>query len=264
MTYQASTKSPDTLSAAELALAAEPATSSETRAWADEQDLLVRSRSLPRRFYQHGSDWLGLRAVDRLALGVDVRSAIAKAEVRLKSRKVLPLASLFRKLKPKLVLELGAGGSTFYMAALLAQNEQRFGIRGRLISLEQAPDFYRQVQAAMPSSLAPYCDLRLCPIRLERIGEYRAISYDIPSDFGAVDLAYVDGPAPVRAGGQPLSHPIFSGDLVNLVRAGVRVRAAITDLRWLNHLFFRETLAATHDVKVDFYHAGVLITEKSN
>lgn len=263
MSDTAPTKAFDTLSSAELSLAAEPATQAERAAWADEQDLVQRTRGWPLRLYQHGSDWLGLRAIDRLSRTGELRGAIATANVRLKSRKVLPLAALFRKLKPKLVLELGAGGSTYYMAALLAENERRFGVRGRLVSLEQAPDFYQQVLGAMPASLAPYCDLRLCPVRLERIGDYRAISYDTPYEFGsAVDLAYVDGPAPVRAGGAPLSHPIFSGDLVRIVRAGIRVRTAITDVRWLNHLFFKDMLAASHDVKPDVFRAGIMITEK--
>ena len=215
------------------------------------------------RLYQHGSDWLGLRAVDRMAYGRDVKAAVAKAGVQLKSRKVLPLIARFRRIKPLLVLELGAGGSTFFMAALLAENERRFGVKGRLISLEQAPDFHRQVQSAMPASLASYCDMRLCPVRLQRMGDYRAIFYDTPYDFGKVDFAYIDGPAPVRAGGEPLEHPIFSGDLVRLLSSGIRVRHALTDVRWLNNRFFRDMIAETHQIRADLFSAGIAIAERS-
>jgi hypothetical protein len=254
----------DRLSDEALALAAQSASPAEISAYDESRRIYARYHRWAVWFYHRAVRYRGLAILRRLPMrGEDLLAAGRLALSPVRAYKVVHLSRLVERIRPAVVLEFGSGGSTAVIAALLERNEQRYGIRGRLISFEQAPDFHARVRDALPVRLRDYVELRLCPVRLERIGHWRAISYDTAYDFGEnVDLAYIDGPAPVRGHGE-LEHPMFSGDLVRLVRAGCHIGAAVTDVRWFNFSFFQDVLGDTHNVRADVFNRSVIVHPKN-
>ncbi len=254
----------DTLSDEAIALAAQPPTLAETAAYDESRKIYERYRKWTVWLYHRSARYRASTILSRLPMhGEDLLEAGRCAQSPVRAYKVLHLSKLIDRIRPRVVLEFGSGGSTAVLAAMLERNERRHGVRGRVISFEQAPDFHARVAKALPARLRDYVELRLCPVRLDRIGDWRAICYETMYDFGDnIDLAYIDGPAPVRGNGG-FEHPMFSGDLVQLVRAGRRVGLAATDVRWFNFLFFRDVLGDTHDVRVDVFNRSVIVRPKS-
>jgi len=256
------TKKLDWLDEREVALACEPLSPQEASAYEASKQFYQQYGRWGVWIYQRASRHLGPAILRRLPnRSEDIFASGRAAKSPVKGLKTLYLTRLLRKMRPRLMVEFGSGGSTAVAAALLAENERRYGVRGRLISFEQAPDFYDSIKNGMPERLKPYVEMRLCPVRYERIGGYRSISYETTYDFGTPDLLFIDGPAPVRSNGPP-NHPIFSGDLIRMLDAGVSPSLAVTDVRWFNYKFYSDVLARTHQVSTDVYNRSVIVRPK--
>ncbi len=195
------------------------------------------------------------RAISSLLLampgsfGSQVRRAAQQSRTSLKAHKVVFLWHLLRDRPVNVVYEFGAGGSTFWLAALMARQAAKSGRKPRLVSFEQDEDYFQRIKAAMPAELQPYVEIVLSPVSVWGSAGYRALSYDALPLTGAVDLAYIDGPAPLSAAVNGRSPPTFSGDFVRLVDAGVALGGAATDARLFNRPYFERALAGRATVR---------------
>lgn len=187
------------------------------------------------------------RAAKRLASlqdgGKRLLQYVTDAKVELKDYKVVHFMDLLRKRKPRVVYEFGGGGSTCLIAEILAENEQKFGVRGELHTFEQSKDYYDRMTHAFPKALCPYMTMHLCETTYKRDLGYRVLSYQRP-DLGhkQVDFAYIDGPDHIYGTSHFLDYPFHDGDVVELVRNGVRINYAANDVRWFNMGYFEEML----------------------
>jgi len=154
-----------------------------------------------------------------------------------------------------LVYEFGAGVST----VLIAQMIKSYG--GKLISFEQSPKYYDQVQQNFPEELKDTAEIKLCPVRLDWFGDYRGIYYDFDAP-PHIDFLYIDGATRTR--GNPESdfvYPRLNADIVRMNDAGTSIDYAVTDHRWSNYLFYREVLTQ-YSVKPSRWWKSIIINKR--
>lgn len=184
--------------------------------------------------------------------GRQVIDAVILSNTKLRNYKIRLLAEVIWRFKPRRVLELGAGASTFLIGELLRRNALESGIVGKLVSVEQSSDYFKRIQLGINAGeLGEFIALHQSTISLRWVGGYRALCYDSLPPFGHYDLVFVDGPAPPLCGGN--NHPIFalSGDLIAMKAQGTTFSQALTDVRWMNAKFFQDQLAPEYKVRVD-------------
>lgn len=168
---------------------------------------------------------------------------VKEAQVELKDYKVLHFTTLLRKLRPRVIYEFGAGGSTGLFAELLHENYCKYGIKGELHSFEQSEDYYNRIRQAFPKELLPYLTLHLCPTEYRLRDGYRALNYILPPlPHKKVDFVYVDAPDHIHGGVHYRDYPFFDYDLVDLIKRGIEVGYAVNDARWFNLNFFEHFL----------------------
>ncbi|MFL2644954.1 MAG: hypothetical protein ACJ0KI_04710 [Dehalococcoidia bacterium] len=154
----------------------------------------------------------------------------------LSTLRLVQLAHIIKQKTPQVVYEFGAGVST----VLIAQMIKSYG--GKLISFEQSPKYYDQVQQNFPEELKDTAEIKLCPVRLDWFGDYRGIYYDFDAP-PHIDFLYIDGATRTR--GNPDSdfvYPRLNADIVRMNDAGTSIDYAVTDHRWANYLFYKEVL----------------------
>jgi hypothetical protein len=186
----------------------------------------------------------------------------AKTKTVLRSRKVLQVSKYFANHSPELIIEFGAGASTYFVAHCLKRQYEETGLKGRIVSLEQSQVYHSLLNQYIPDELKDFCEIRLSDVQLEYVGEYLTVSYVNHPVVDDVDLVYVDGPATPRVlcNGKP--RKIFSGDLLRLVNSGVSVRNACTDVRWFNLGFFTDYLGDKYHISPDIEFKSIVLTEK--
>jgi predicted O-methyltransferase YrrM len=104
---------------------------------------------------------------------------------------LLDLLHLVRTRKPKLVLELGSGTSTVWMAYVLKETG------GRLVSLDHETGYARRTRAALEQhGLTEVAEVRDAPLRPVVLDGRTFPWYDADAiaDLGDVDLLVIDGP----------------------------------------------------------------------
>ncbi|OGJ56895.1 hypothetical protein A3H22_02775 [Candidatus Peribacteria bacterium RIFCSPLOWO2_12_FULL_55_15] len=243
-------------------LARQPFTKEEEEAYAEA--LLIGHRQC-HPYYKHIIRRLApQRARRRLQSlqdsGVRLLTYVQEAHVALKDYKVIQFTDLIRALRPRVIYEFGAGGSTCLFAELLQENHRKYGIRGALHSFEQSEDYYRRMSAAFPEDLRSYVTWHFCETRYAWRGPHRALGYKKPHlNHPVVDLVYVDGPDHIYGTEHFREYPFFNSDLIDLVGGGVQVRCAVNDVRWFNKSFFEHFLSATHRCDLCLTHKSFMI-----
>src|SRR5690349_20477653 len=145
------TKKLDWLDEREVALASEPLSPQETSAYEASKQFYLQYERRGVWTYQRASRYLGPAILRRLPnRSEDIFASGRAANSTVKGGKTLHLTRLLRKVRPRLMVEFGSGDSTAVIAALLAENERRYGVRGRLISFEQASHFYDSIKSGTP------------------------------------------------------------------------------------------------------------------
>jgi predicted O-methyltransferase YrrM len=104
------------------------------------------------------------------------------------------LTHLVRRHRPRLILELGSGSSTFLFAAALRANGS-----GRLIAVEHDREHAMQTaQFLAQADLSEWVQLVIVPLAERRIGDRGFLWYDLNALLGTlterIDLLFVDGP----------------------------------------------------------------------
>lgn len=167
--------------------------------------------------------------------------------------RLIHIAKLVARLRPKLVYEFGSGVSTVFFAQLL----QPYG--GKIVSFEQSPKFYDRLQPAFPAELRDTADIRLAPVALDWFGPYRGIFFDTEPP-PAVDLVYIDGPTRTRGNvASDIPYPRINADLVRMIEAGTSVAHAFTDHRWANFPAY-ERLLPNHRVRCSRWWKSIIVT----
>lgn len=241
----------DCLSEGELLIAHAPPTVEE-----------AKSQSFSARFPREYV--FGLRHVHYLwrklrMKGLDTDRVLAFSDKTTKYRpglRLVHIAHLVQRLRPRVVYEFGAGVSTVMFAQLL----QAYG--GKIISFEQSPSYYNALQGAFPEALRDSADIRLAPVRLRWFGGWRGIYFDVEPP-SSVDLIYVDGPSRTR--GSPESdfaYPRFNADLVRLREAGTRIGYAFSDHRWANCPFWRHHMPE-YQLRCSRWWKSIIVTPRS-
>ena len=100
-----------------------------------------------------------------------------------------------RRFRPREILEGGTGVSTIVLAQALRENERDFGIKGRLTSMEELPEFYELAEKLLPPPLRPYAEIKFSPTVEASYAFIRGMRYrDVPErDY---DFVFIDGPHP--------------------------------------------------------------------
>lgn len=217
-------------------------------------------KHIVRRF----APWRALRRLEHLQdSGARLLAYVAQARVELKDYKVIQFTDLIRSLRPHVIYEFGAGGSTCLFAELLQENHCKYGIKGELHTFEQSEDYYWRMSTAFPEDLRPYVTWHRCETQYARRGPYRALSYKKPHlHHPVVDLVYVDGPDHIYGLEHFKEYPFFNSDLVDLVEGGVAVGCAINDVRWFNKPFFEHFLSSSHRLDLCLASKSFMIRPK--
>ena len=238
-------------------------TKSERLAAALEQSIRLK--------YWHPKNWIAHRWINTFGAnplkslgknGQRILGAVADSDTKLRNYKVRLLADEIQRLKPRRILELGSGASTFLIAELLHKNAVDYGVFGKLISLEASSDYFRRIESAMPDELKQYVHLQKSNVSLRWFGDYRALSYDELPIGDHFDIVFIDGPASFVPG---YRQPIFalSGDLIVLARAGSTFSLGLTDVRWMNARFYRDLLPSNYQVFNDIPRRTVRVVKST-
>ena len=97
------------------------------------------------------------------------------------------------KLKPKFVLECGSGISSYIISSALKHNYEKYGIRGKCISMENLNEYYDNIVSIFPEELKDYIEFNLSPKVTKDYLFFRGVGYkEIPKyDY---DFVFIDGP----------------------------------------------------------------------
>lgn len=132
--------------------------------------------------------------------------------------------------KPREVLECGTGFSTVVLAQALKENEEKYGISGHLVSMEENKKYYDMALRSFPSDLKddPRFEIIFSPAVEETYEFFRGVRYqEVPKR--SYDFVFVDGPNFMT---DPKRHPLtFNFDLVDIVRKSERPVSALIDTR---------------------------------
>jgi len=104
------------------------------------------------------------------------------------------LTHLIRRHRPRLIMELGSGSSTFLFAAAVRANGS-----GRVIAVEHDPDHARQTaQFLAQADLSDWVQLVTVPLVERRVGDRDFQWYDLDALLRTlperIDLLFIDGP----------------------------------------------------------------------
>jgi Methyltransferase domain len=106
---------------------------------------------------------------------------------------LLNVYTLVQRHRPDLVVELGSGTSTVWIAYALAASRC-----GQVISIEHSERFAERTRAALRAhqEVSKHVEIRHAPLTRIRIGheEYRWYEPDRLTDLSGIDLLVVDGP----------------------------------------------------------------------
>lgn len=115
---------------------------------------------------------------------------------------LLALFALVRRNRPRVVVELGSGTSTIWLAYALAANGP-VGVNGsrrvgRLISIDHEPEYARQTRSmvALHADQGAPTEVRDAPLTPLSLGteEFQWYSRDVFEDIPEIDMLIVDGP----------------------------------------------------------------------
>lgn len=142
----------------------------------------------------------------------------------------LALYSWIRDHKPREVLECGTGFSTLVLIQALKENEEEYGIRGHLVSMEENKEYYDMALRSYPPQLKTDSrfEIVFSPAVEDTYEFFRGVRYkEIPKR--AYDFVFIDGPNFMT---DPKRHPLtFSFDLVEIVRNSEKSVSAMIDTR---------------------------------
>lgn len=144
-----------------------------------------------------------------------------------------------RRHRPQEVLELGTGISTVVMAWALRENGPLAnGTMGRLMSMEDSPDWHATASAAFPEVFADIAEIRLSQKIDGHYKIFRGVQYKgVPPR--PYDFVFSDGPdrrSPVN------NDKLFNLDLLNVIRASDTPVRGVVDNHYLTFYVLQKVL----------------------
>ena len=254
----------DCLSEEDLGLASEPRTHSEELALTLERDIrneyLNFANRIVHRLEPIRAKWTSRSMAAEISR---IRSFASRTKTVLRNKKIIHLSEVFATLNPGLVYEFGAGASTVFMGYLMKRQLEMTGQSGKIIAFEQSPEYHRLLVSELPDEVSRFVEFRLCPVRLTKMGAFRAMYYDVAKYDPVVDFVFVDGPAPPSNHNKDLPYRNFSGDLPRMIEHGTKVTSAATDVRWFNFGFYSDVLGHYFDVQKNLRLKSVVLNKKA-
>lgn len=159
-----------------------------------------------------------------------------------------------RTLKPQLILECGTGVSTVVIAQAVLENA-REGVDGRIISMEEMPEYYEMARRILPSVYAKVVEIRLSPVVEDTHSLFRGVRYrDVPKmDY---DFAFIDGPNYKAPSDGMLT---FDFDFIHAVKNSSKPLNGLVDKR-VSTCYVLQKIFGTQKVRYDgVKHLGTCV-----
>lgn len=240
----------DTLTTAEIDLANETSTDKEQLASQYNKDF---PRDLPVGI-RHLHFYLHRLARSRINLQ-DAYEFASQYAGEISTLRLVHLSKIIKNKKPRLIYEFGADVSTLLMAQLI----KPYG--GKIVTFEQSPEYYDKFNSIFPLELKDSAEIKLCPVRLDWFGDFRGIYYEFSAPEH-IDFVYIDGATRTRGNMESdFVYPRVNADIVRMQDSGTIVDYAVTDHRWANFLFYKESLSE-HSVKPSRWWKSIIIKKR--
>lgn len=147
------------------------------------------------------------------------------------------LYNYVRKQKPQLILECGPGLSTVVMSYAIMENEKE-GISGKIISMEDQKFYYEKALAIHPNKLKPYVNFVLSPKVEMNYYIFRGVMYqDVPKED--YDFVFIDGPDLNAPSNNQMA---FDADFIRVLENSKKEVFAIVDYRLTTSFVFQTLL----------------------
>ena len=152
------------------------------------------------------------------------------------------LINVVRKIKPKLVLELGGGYSTIAIAYALSENLKSFGIDGKLYSYDQSLEYLELTKKMLPNELKKFVTFKYSKLKKSTIND---IDVSLFEDLEPLnyDLVYEDRYDLVN------SAPI-AGDILFLYKKTNNLPSIVVDGKWKTVYFLEKELNQFYNISI--------------
>ncbi len=138
------------------------------------------------------------------------------------------LYNYIRKNKPLEILECSTGVSTMVMAYALMENEEETTKTGRLTSIEESEEWYKESVKIFPYILEKYTDIIHSPKVEDTYQIFRGVKYkEVPKRL--YDFVFIDGPTTTIPSDDNIK--TFDFDFINVVKRSRKPVSAIIDCR---------------------------------
>ena len=254
----------NTLTTDEISIAKEPVTAAEQRS-------VDFNASIPRGWSAGLLHFLQHTIINRLSWFTLLYRGRGKSALRFSNQGIgywskyryYNIYRILKRVRPQLVYEFGSGISTVLISEVLRENEREFGIKGKVVSFEQCPQYFGLLDGNFPDELRKYAEINLAQVNLDWFGEYRGIYYDVPSFPSQVDLVYIDGATRTRGNEESdFVYPRLNADIVRMHQSGTRIRLGFTDHRYACFPFYQEQLGVAYDVSLSKMWCSIIIRNR--
>jgi predicted O-methyltransferase YrrM len=139
------------------------------------------------------------------------------------------LHSYIRERKPTYILECGTGKSTWILADALKKNFEEFGIKGKLISMENIHQYYTEACNNLPKEIADFVEIHFSELEDYSFSIFTGNSYKNIPEY-PYEFIFIDGPDDPYVGEYTaLKRPNM--DLIKLLHKTTNPITAVIDYR---------------------------------
>ena len=164
---------------------------------------------------------------------------------------------LIIKMKPKIVVEYGMGISTIFISEILRYNHRKFGVKGKVISYEQSPEYFKLFSSNVPEDLKEYISLNLEEVRLDWFENQRGLYYDTAPEMEDIDIIYIDGPTLAKGCKKDFSY--LGVDIIKLVESQINFKIAVTDKRYVCYNYYKNRLQPYYNTKLSSLWRSIVV-----
>lgn len=152
------------------------------------------------------------------------------------------LINVVRKIKPKLVLELGGGYSTIAIAYALSKNLENFAIDGKLYSYDQSLEYLELTKKMLPNELKKFVTFKYSKLKKSTIN---GIDVSLFEDLEPLnyDLVYED-----RYDLDPKYR--IGGDVLFLYKKTNNLPSIVIDGHWKTVYFLKRQFSKFYKISI--------------
>lgn len=139
------------------------------------------------------------------------------------------LHAYVREKKPAFILECGTGKSTWIIADALKKNFEQYGIKGKLISMENIQVYFDEACRNLPTHLKEFAEIHFSELEDYSFSIFTGNSYKTIPDY-PYEFIFIDGPDDPYTGDYvALKRPNM--DLIKLIQKNTQPITAVIDYR---------------------------------